>query len=146
MFICSTPPPLPFTPPPSFHSSVPRPLFLSFLFRPADWCLFLSSISVLLLVFPFSSTPPPPQGSCSNSVPLHQPTFLLPLIGLYTFLGCRDVSAHLLHLQTNASFFFFFSFLELLLKAFLQNCHEKKITITLEDLEGLLGSGFRRYL
>lgn len=80
-----------------------------------------------------SSPPPPntPQGSCSNSVLLHQPTFLLPLIGLYTLLGCRDVTAHLLiHLQTNP-FFFFFLFQNTTFKDFTQNCHEKKITIAL---------------
>lgn len=77
-----------------FHSSVPHPLFLSFLFRPADWCLFLSSISVLPLVHPPTCTPsptPPSQGSCSNSALLHQPSFLLLLIGLYSLSVCKDV-------------------------------------------------------
>lgn len=76
-----------------------------------------------------SSPPPPntPQGSCSNSVLLHQPTFLLPLIGLYTLLGCRDVTAHLLiHLQTNPFFFFFF-FRTLLLKIFRKIVMKKKL-------------------
>lgn len=48
--------------PPGLHSSGPRPLFLSLVFRPADWCLFLSSISVLLLVSLFSPPRSHPPG------------------------------------------------------------------------------------
>lgn len=96
-FIC---PSLPFSSPPSSISVFPT----------SAWCLFLSSISVLLPLSPAfllslpllllrllllfgSPRPPPSQGSCSNSLLIHQPTFiifspssscLLPLIRLNT--------------------------------------------------------------
>lgn len=86
-------------------------LFLSFLFRQADLCLFLSSISVLL--HPFSSIPPLPisqrsQGSCSNSALILQPSSLPSLIPLYTLAACTDIqrrssSTGLPHTQIHSS-------------------------------------------